>query len=324
MSNSTAASTAATRFAAAFDRLAANVEQVIKGKDGVVRLALLCVFAEGHLLIEDRPGVGKTMLARAIAASVGGTCHRVQFTPDLLPSDVLGVSIYDQGAKRFEYREGPVFANVVLADEINRASPKTQSALLEVMEERQVTVEGDPRDVPRPFLVIATQNPIELEGTYRLPEAQLDRFLIKTSVGYPDPVAEVQVMRDQAAEHTPIEGLTPVVGSQELRALIAEVQATHASDQCLGYIASIADATRRNADLRLGVSPRASIGLLRTARVLAASMGRDYVTPDDVQDLAEPVLGHRVILTPEAELKGRTGGQVVREVMATVKPIEGT
>jgi MoxR-like ATPase len=308
----------AAAFAAWFDRLAANVERVIHGKADVVRLAVVALFAEGHLLLEDVPGVGKTMLARALSASIAGEMRRIQFTPDLLPSDVTGVSVFHQQLQRFEFHEGPVFANLVLADEINRASPKTQSALLEVMSERRVSVDGTQRPVPRPFLVIATQNPIELEGTYRLPEAELDRFLIRTTIGHPDVAAEIEILRSHGSGASVVDNLPPVMTADQAAALVRFAETVHASDGVLAYIASIADATRRQADLRLGASPRGSLGLLRAARVLAASEGRTFVTPEDVKFRAEPVLGHRVILTPEAELQGHTGAEVVRRCVERV------
>jgi MoxR-like ATPase len=308
----------AAAFAGWFDRLAANVERVIYGKTDVVRLAIVALLSEGHLLLEDVPGVGKTMLARALSQSIKGRWRRVQFTPDLLPSDVTGVSVFDQKGGRFEFHEGPVFANVVLADEINRASPKTQSALLEVMSERRVSVDGVPRPVPRPFLVIATQNPIELEGTYRLPEAELDRFLIRTSIGHPDVRAEVEVLRAHGSGSSVVDSLPPLIEAEQAASLIRFAETIHASDGILAYIAAVADATRRLPELRLGASPRGSLGLLRSSRVLAASEGRTFVTPEDVKFLAEPVLGHRVILTPEAELQGLTGSDLVRRAVDRV------
>jgi MoxR-like ATPase len=308
----------ARAFAEWFDRLAANVERVIYGKTDVVRLTVVALLAEGHLLLEDVPGVGKTMLARALSQSIRGKWTRIQFTPDLLPSDVTGVSVFDQRNGRFEFHEGPVFANVVLADEINRASPKTQSALLEVMSERRVSVDGTQRPVPRPFLVIATQNPIELEGTYRLPEAELDRFLIRTSIGHPDVRAEIEVLRSHGSGASPVDGLPALLEAEQAAALVSFAETIHASDGILAYIAAIADATRRMPELRLGASPRGSLGLLRASRVLAASEGRTFVTPEDVSFLAEPVLGHRVILTPEAELQGLAGADLVRRAVERV------
>jgi MoxR-like ATPase len=305
-------------FAEWFSLLTDNIEKVIHGKTDVVRLVLVALFAEGHLLLEDVPGVGKTMLARTLASSIHGEWRRIQFTPDLLPSDVTGVNIYNQGSNGWDFHDGPVFANVVLADEINRASPKTQSALLEVMEEHRVTVDGVAHPVPRPFLVIATQNPIELEGTYRLPEAQLDRFLMRTSIGYPDIAAEVSILRTHSTGEPAVDSLEPLLTSQEAQQLVAFAQSVHVSDGVLGYAAAIADATRRQPDLRLGVSPRGTLGLIKAARVLAASEARGFVTPEDVKFLVEPVLAHRVILTPEAELQGRTGADIVNQAAASV------
>lgn len=304
-------------FAEGAGRIRENVERVIKGKSEAVSQALICLLAEGHLLIEDVPGLGKTMLARAVAGSIDAEYRRIQFTPDLLPSDVTGVSIFNQGSRTFEFHEGPVFANVVLADEINRASPKTQSALLEVMEERRVTVDGLPRPVPRPFLVIATQNPIELEGTYRLPEAQLDRFLLRMEMGPPDVATEVEILRTHA-EVNPIDQLKPVIGVDEVAAMIRTAATIHVSDGVLEYAARIAAATRAAPDLRLGASPRGTLNLVRAARVLAAAQARTYVTPDDVRDLAIPVLAHRLILAPEAELQGRQEAEVLVNAMSAV------
>lgn len=307
-----------TAFADTFNAMTGNIERVIYGKTDVVRLALVAMLAEGHLLLEDVPGVGKTMLARAISGSVAGSWRRIQFTPDLLPSDVTGVSIYNQRSQQFEFHPGPVFANVVVADEINRASPKTQAALLEVMEERVVTVDGAGHHPPRPFLVIGTQNPIELEGTYRLPEAQLDRFMISTSVGYPDLPAEVEVLRSHSAQSQPVDAIRPVVTAEQVRGLIDFASRIHVSDAAFGYIAAIADATRRANDLRLGVSPRGGLALLKAARVYAAAGARNFVSFDDVNYLAQPVLSHRVILTPEAELSGTTASDVINRVVGSV------
>ena len=301
-----------------FDALLRNVERVIQGKPDQVRLALLCLLAEGHLLIEDVPGVGKTSLAKAISRSIAGTWHRIQFTPDLLPSDVLGVSVWNRANATFEFRPGGVFANVVLADEINRASPKTQSALLEAMEERQVTVDAHSYALPRPFVVIATQNPIELEGTYPLPEAQLDRFLMRIPMGYPDRDAEIAILETQGAGQRRAEDLDPVTTAEEIAAAAAAIAQVHVAPALAEYIVDLVGATRGRADLLLGVSPRGALALQRAARALAASEQREYVVPDDVRWLAPAVLEHRLILSPDAELHGLTQADVVREVLATV------
>jgi MoxR-like ATPase len=305
------------RFAQYFAALADNVERVIRGKRAVIELALVCLLAEGHLLIEDVPGVGKTMLARSIAASIDGRLQRIQFTPDLLPSDVFGVSVYHPGSGRFEFHPGPVFANVVHGDEINRASPKTQSALLEVMEERQVTVDGRANPVPRPFLVIATQNPVDLTGTYPLPEAQLDRFLMQLSVGYPDHRAEVSILT--GGHGAPEVGSLPrILPAADVAALIALAETVHVSPPLYDYVVNVTAATRDAPGVRLGASPRASVALLRAGRARAAAAGRGYLVPDDVKVLAVNVLAHRLLLTPEAELRGRTGAQVVEETLASL------
>jgi MoxR-like ATPase len=301
-----------------FDALLANVERVIQGKSDQVRLALLCLLAEGHLLIEDVPGVGKTSLAKAIARSISGTWHRIQFTPDLLPSDVIGVSVWNRATAQFEFRPGGVFANVVLADEINRASPKTQSALLEAMEERQVTVDTHTYRLAPPFVVIATQNPIELEGTYPLPEAQLDRFLMRIPMGYPDRRAEVAILETQGAGHHAADDLGAVANADDIAAAAAAVARVHVAPALAEYIVDLVEATRARHDLLLGVSPRGALALQRAARALAASGGRDYVVPDDVRWLAPAVLEHRLILAPDAELHGKTQTDIVREVLARV------
>lgn len=300
----------AQRFAAIRD----NVSVVLRGKDPQVRLALACLMAEGHLLIEDVPGVGKTSLARAIAASIDATWQRIQFTPDLLPSDVTGVSIYRQATQSFEFAPGPVFANIVVADEINRASPKTQSALLEVMEERHVTVDGHPHPVPRPFTVVATQNPIEMDGTYRLPEAQIDRFLVRLEMGYPDRASEMDILRSRRAG-IDVESLRPVVSPTEVRAMIAYATGVDVSPGVQDYIVRLCEATRRSPSVRLGASPRGSLALQRVSCAWAASEGRSFVTPEDVKRLAVAVLAHRLILTPEAELQGLGAASVVGGIL---------
>jgi MoxR-like ATPase len=302
-------------FAQRFHALVSNIEQVVRGKHEVVELALTCLFSEGHLLVEDVPGVGKTTLARCLAASVAASWHRVQFTPDLMPSDITGVTVYNQHANAFEFHPGPVFANVVLGDEINRASPKTQSALLEVMEERRVTVDARSHPVPRPFIVIATQNPVDMDGTYALPEAQLDRFLMRVSMGYPDRAAEVSVL--QGGGHQ-VDTLPTVASLEEVAWLIDVATRVHVAPTLYDYIVEVAAASRTAGDLRLGASPRGSVALLRAARVRALSQGRTFATPEDVRALAVPVLAHRLMLTPEAELRGRTGPDVIGDVLQGV------
>ena len=305
------------RFAECFHALADNVERVVKGKRDVIEMALTCLFAEGHLLIEDVPGVGKTTLARCLAASIDATWHRVQFTPDLLPSDITGVTIYNQGTRAFEFHPGPVFANIVLGDEINRASPKTQSALLEVMEERCVTVDGAPHPVPRPFMVVATQNPVDMDGTYALPEAQLDRFLMRLAVGYPDHADEVAVLAGMPAG-PPVESLPTVTAVQDVQRLVEHARWVHVAPALYDYIVHIAAALRSAGDLRLGVSPRGSLALLRAVRARAMSAGRAYAVPEDVRALAGPVLAHRLILTPEAQLRGRTEEDILGETLGGI------
>ena len=304
-------------FTGTFRALADNVERVVKGKREVVELALICLLAEGHLLIEDVPGTGKTTLARCLAASIGVKWQRVQFTPDLLPSDITGVPVYRQRTETFEFRPGPVFAHIVLGDEINRASPKTQSALLEVMEERRVTSDGTAYPVPRPFLVLATQNPVEMSGTYPLPEAQLDRFLMKVSLGYPDAAAEAAVLFAEATETQP-DTLDPVTDIHRITAMIEAARRIHTAPLLLNYIVALTAATRTNPAIRLGASTRGAVALLRAARVRAAADGRGYATPQDVKATAIPVLAHRLILTPDAELERRTAAQIVAELLAAV------
>jgi MoxR-like ATPase len=298
-----------------YELIAANVQGVIRGKPQVVRLAVAGLLAEGHLLIEDVPGLGKTTLARCLARSIGGSYSRIQFTPDLLPGDVTGVQVYRQGAEKFEFHAGGIFANVVLADEINRGTPKTQSALLEVMAERTVTVDSIRHEVPRPFLVMATQNPIEMEGTYRLPEAQVDRFLMRLSVGYPNLEAEVLVIMSDCAGVGPDE-LSPVVDIDTLRRVVAEVRSAHIDPKVVEYAARLTAATREHVALRYGASPRGSIALVRAAQAIAATHGRNFVTPDDIKEVARPVLEHRLILTSEAELNQRSTADILGEVLA--------
>ena len=309
----------ASAFHETFGRLVSGVEQVLLGKTFVVRLGFIALFSEGHLLLEDFPGTGKTSLARAIAQSVKGTSNRIQFTPDLLPGDITGVSIFDQRSGGFEFHAGPVFANVVLADEINRASPKTQAALLEVMEEGRVTVDGSTHPVGAPFMVIATQNPIEQAGTYRLPEAQLDRFLLKASIGYPDHAATVRILEgsDVRAHDTVIPA---VIDANEVVALAALVRSVHVDPSINDYVSRLVEATRSAVEVRLGVSVRGALGLVRAAKTLAAASGRHYVVPDDVKSLAEPVLAHRLVLDPEAEFEGVTASSIIAQLLLETPP----
>nr|AKA59464.1 AAA ATPase [uncultured bacterium AZ_40] len=299
-----------------FERLADTVGTVLLGKTEVVRQALTALFAPGHLLVEDVPGVGKTTLARAIAAAVCGQWRRIQFTPDLLPADVTGVTIFNQANQSFEFHPGPVFANVVVADEINRASPKTQSALLEVMEEQHVTVDGVRYAVPRPFLVVATQNPVEMDGTYRLPEAQLDRFLMKLSVGYPEAEAELEVMRGADARSP--DRIDPVASIVDVARLAGLAERVAVHDAVYDYIRRIAVATREHPDVRLGLSPRGCVALSRAVRARALAAGRAYALAEDVKALAVPVCAHRLLLTPDAALRGRGAVGVVIDVLAAV------
>ena len=307
----------AATFEEQFEALVSNVERVIQGKREVIQMALACLVADGHLLIEDVPGVGKTMLAKAISRSIDGTWHRIQFTPDLLPSDVTGVSVWNRADNEFEFRQGGVFANIVLADEVNRASPKTQSALLEAMEERQVTVDAVTHDLQRPFMVIATQNPIEYEGTYPLPEAQLDRFLMRIKVGYPDRAAGIDILETHGAVE-PVDNLAPVLSADDVVMLQEAVTAIYVAPSLKGYIVDVVEATRHERDLVLGVSPRGALALQRASRAYAASAGRDYVIPDDLKLLAGSVLEHRLILSPEAQLRGGTASEVLDSVLGKV------
>ncbi|MFF3855762.1 AAA family ATPase [Micromonospora sp. NPDC002575] len=303
-------------FAALAARLAENVNSVVLGKPQVVRLALTALFAQGHVLLEDVPGVGKTTLARAIAATVKGRWRRIQFTPDLLPSDVSGVTIFNQATRGFEFHPGPVFANIVIADEINRASPKTQSALLEVMEERTVTVDGVRHPVPQPFLVVATQNPVEMDGTYRLPEAQLDRFLVKLSVGYPDEAVEVEVLRG-ATVRSP-EALPAITDTDTVGEMVRMAQRVHIAEPLYAYAVRLAAATRGHPQVRVGVSPRGVIALTRAACAYALIDGRGWIMPEDLKALAEPVFAHRLLLTSDAQVRGVSAAEVLRQAVASV------
>jgi MoxR-like ATPase len=306
-------------FADAFDRLVGNIDQAILGKRHVLKLVLTAMLSGGHVLLEDVPGTGKTVLAKALANTIEGTHSRVQFTPDLLPSDVTGVTIWDQAEGRFVFHPGPIFASVVLADEINRASPKTQSALLEVMEEGVVTVDGEGHSVGTPFMVIATQNPVEQAGTYSLPEAQLDRFLIKTSLGYPDHDTAVELLMD-SGNRARAAMIAPIVTSDVIARMSALTSNVHAEESIMDYVAQLATATRNDKDAALGVSMRGALALARAVRTWAIAAGRTFVIPDDVVDLAVPVLAHRVMVDPEAEFAGVSGEQIVERALGTVAP----
>jgi MoxR-like ATPase len=302
-----------------FGRLVSNVERVVLGKTHVVKLAFAALLSEGHLLLEDSPGTGKTSLARAMAQTVQGTSSRIQFTPDLLPGDVTGLTIYDQKLGAFEFHRGPIFASIVLADEINRASPKTQSALLEVMEEGRVTIDGVTHSVGLPFMVVATQNPIEQAGTYRLPEAQLDRFMMKASLGYPDRASTISIL-EGAATRTHDSTIPNVVTSANIVEMANLARTVHVSHAVLDYVADIVDATRGAVEVRLGASVRGAVALVRTAKVWAAAHGRHFVIPDDVKTLAENVLAHRLVLDPEAEFDGVTAASVIGQILLETPP----
>jgi MoxR-like ATPase len=312
----------ALKFRQHFDQMVANVNGAVLGKDHVVRLAFTCLLSEGHLLLEDFPGTGKTSLARALANTVKGTSARIQFTPDLLPSDVTGVQIYDQSTRQFDFRPGPIFHSIVLADEINRASPKTQSALLEVMDEGHVTVDGKTYPVGRPFMVVATQNPIEQAGTYPLPEAQLDRFLMKTSLGYPGHDATVALLRAAAVRDRAAE-VRPAIAAGAVEQLSRLADHVTVRDEVLAYVSRLAEASRQHKHVKLGASARGCLAYVRCAKTWAIAHGRTYVGPDDIRQLAGPVLGHRILITPEAQFDGITVDQVLREILYQVAlPLE--
>lgn len=299
-------------------KLQDNLNQVLLNKAHVVELMAVALLCQGHVLLEDVPGLGKTMLVKGLAKSLGNQFSRIQFTPDLLPSDVIGVTIYDQKNYEFKFRPGPVMANIILADEINRTSPKTQSALLEAMEERQITVDGITHKLPNPFMVVATQNPIEYEGTFPLPEAQLDRFLLRLEIGYPESITEMEIVRSQEDGHHPLERLQSVMSNEELKAQQDKAAQVRLEDRLLKYIIELTNRTRRHTGLYLGASPRGSLALARSAKALAHLRGRDFTTPDDVKEMAVPVLGHRIIINPEDKLQGLRQQDVVEEIIHSV------
>ena len=304
-------------FGKSFGAIVDNIETVIQGKRRTIELATICLLSQGHVLIEDVPGVGKTLLARSLAKSIDCSFQRIQFTPDLLPSDVTGVSVWDRESAHFVFRPGPVFANVVLGDEINRASPKTQSALLEAMEERQVTVDTVTRPLGPPFMVVATQNPIEHEGTYPLPEAQLDRFMMRVGMGYPSRDKELEMLETHG-QHSTLDDLEPVVDAEDVNRMVAIASGVFVADAVRSYLVDLADATRHEPDLLLGASPRATLFLQRAARTSAATLGRDYVTPDDVKQMLHPVLNHRIILQPEAQMRGAGVASIIDSISGRV------
>lgn len=301
-----------------YDKLLNNLEKVIIGKKEIIDLVIISLLSQGHLLIDDVPGVGKTMLAKSLAKSLGCTFNRIQFTPDMLPSDVTGVSIFNQNSRDFEFRPGPIISQIVLADEINRATPKTQSALLEAMEERQVTVDGITHIIPNPFMVLATQNPIEYEGTFPLPEAQLDRFIMRIRIGYPTYANEIEILELQQIKH-PIETIDSVVTSEEIIEVQDSIKHIFVSDAVKRYIVELTRATRDHNDVYLGASPRGSLSLYRVSQAKAATLGRDFVLPDDVKSLAKFVLGHRLVIHPSARLKNLSSEQIIGEVLLQVQ-----
>lgn len=309
-------------FADRFDAMVSNIERVIQGKRDVIELVGMSLIAEGHVLIEDVPGVGKTLLAKSLARTIDCTFHRIQFTPDLLPSDITGVSVWDRQTSTFVFNPGPIFANIVVGDEINRASPKTQAALLEAMEERQVTVDTTTHKLLPPFMVIATQNPIEHEGTYPLPEAQLDRFMMRVVIGYPTREKEREIL-DTHGGLSPFDDLKPVLAAEEVERMIKTAREVHVAPSVKAYIVDVVEATRRHGELLLGASPRSALYLQRVARVRAAAEGREYVTPDDIKALAAPVLEHRLALRPEAQMRGTDMSDIVASVIGSLE-VPGT